>query len=168
MNCRWMIAAWLGAAAGVLALVGSDNAAAQTNEKKSAIEKKKQRVAKAANAVPGNHRQLITRYFAAKGGAGGNVLSAHISRPGIWESPLGITAPAPIVCVKWAVPGTFGRHEETLIFRFHEGQIYEALNPETVKYGAGLVGVMLLKSVTCDKLAYGPYSEIVKRQRPKP
>ena len=54
-----------------------------------------------------------------------------------------------------------------LIFRFNNGQIYEALNPETVKYSAGLVGVMLLKSVTCDKLVYGPYPEIVKRQRPK-
>ena len=164
---RFKRAAWFAVVTFVLVLGGLGNVVAQSSEKKAPSEKKKQRVVKAANAVPVNYRELITRYFATKDGLRARALSAKISRPGIWESPLGLGAPAPIVCVKWMVQGTFGQHGEELIFRFDNGQIYEALNPESVKYAAGLVGVMVLKSVTCDKLVYGPYPEFVKRQRPK-
>jgi len=136
------------------------NAIAQTGEKKA-------RAAKGPDAVPGNHRQLITRYFASKDGGGAKVLSAQISRPGLWQSPLGLGAPAPIVCVKWTVQGSFGPGDTLLIFRFHNGQIYEALNPESVRYAAGVFGVMALKSVTCDKLAYGPFPELAGLRRPK-
>lgn len=140
--------------------MASSSAIAQTGEKKA-------RAAKGPDAVPGNYRQLITRYFASKDGGGAKVLSAQISRPGIWQSPLGLAAPAPIVCVKWTVQGSFGPGGVLLIFRFHNGQIYEALNPESVRYAAGVFGVMALKSVTCDKLAYGPFPELTKLQSPK-
>lgn len=159
MNSHFKLAALLAVIVSAM-LMPPTNAIAQTGEKKA-------RTAKGPDAVPANHRQLITRYFASKGGGGANVLSAQISRPGVWIGPFGLGAPAPIVCVKWTVQGSFGPNGASLIFRFHNGQIYEALNPETVKYAAGMLGVMALKSVTCDKLAYGPFPELARLQRPK-
>lgn len=157
MHFRLLV--WLAMFASVMGLAASPGAMAQGGEKK------KQGSVKAANAVPGNYRQLITRHFAANNVVRSGAVSAQISRPGLWQDPLGLAGPAPIICVKWTTQGS--QYVAMLIFRFHEGQIYEALNPETVKYGGGLFGVMLLKSVTCDKLSYGPYPEISKLPRPK-
>ncbi len=97
MYRRCTSAVWVVAVACALALTGPADVAAQTSAKK------KQRVVKSADAVPSNYRALITRYFASKDGVGAKALSAQISRPGTWESPLGLGAAAPIVCVKWKV-----------------------------------------------------------------
>jgi len=159
MHSHFRLAALLAVIVSAMPMAPS-SAIAQTREERA-------RAVKGPDAVPSNYRQVITRYFASKGGGGAKVLSAQISRPGLWESPLGLTAPAPIVCVKWTVQGSFGPNGASLIFRFQDGRIYEALNPESVRYAAGVFGVMALKSVTCDKLAYGPFPELARLQRPK-
>ena len=140
-------------------IAGTKSAIAQTSEKKS-------RVVKGPDAVPGNYRLVVARWL-AENPSRARVLKAQISRPGVWESPLGLGS-APIACARLTVESTLSPVTYGIGFRFKNGQIIEAFNPEYNNPAAGgLFGAALKNSVTCGKLAYGPFPEFRQPARPK-
>jgi hypothetical protein len=119
-------------------------------------------IASKSSAVPANYRGLVVRYLAANN-QGGKVLKAEISRPGVWESPLGLTSPRPIVCAKWVAQGPFIQQSHSLAFTFEGGKIAEVFDPGYINPAAGGAFAAALKdAATCGKLAYGPFPEMVK------
>lgn len=142
--------------------VGLTSAAAQNKGKKPPA-------AKTADAVPGIYRQLIARHI-AQNPPRARLLKAEISRPGLWESPFGIVAAAPIACARLTVEGTFSPTTYAIGYRFRDGQILETFNPQYNNPAAGgpFAG-MLLNSLTCGKLTYRPFPELgsALRSRPK-
>lgn len=113
-------------------------------------------------AVPSNYRQLVARYFAANIQTG-KMLKAQVSRPGVWESPLGLTSSRPIVCAKWVAQGPVIQQSYSLAFTFENGKIAEAFDPGYINPGAGgAFGAALKTAATCGKLSYGPFQEIMR------
>jgi hypothetical protein len=113
-----------------------------------------------AVAVPSNYRQLVARYFAANVHHG-KMLNAEISHPGVWSSWIG--GSRPIVCIKWRARGEFIDQNYSLGFKFENGKIAEAFNPEYANPGAGgYLGAAMLNAATCGKLSYAPFPEIMR------
>lgn len=113
-------------------------------------------------AVPSNYRSMVARYIAAKVDRG-KVLQAEISRPGLWEGPLGLGGVRPIVCAKWKAQGSLIQQNYSLGFTFKDGQIAEAFDPETINPAAGGAFAAAMKNAaTCGKLSYSPFPELVK------
>jgi hypothetical protein len=140
-------------------IAGTNSAVAQTGEKKA-------RAAKGPDAVPANYRLVIARWL-AENPSRAKVLQAQISRPGVWEGPLGFGS-APIACARLTVESTLSPVTYGIGFRFKDGKIIEAFNPEYNNPAAGgFFGAALKNSVTCGKLAYGPFPEFRQAARPK-
>ena len=159
MHSRFRFLAWFLVIASVTAVADSSGAIAQTSEKK-------QRVVKDTDAVPGNYRQVIARYI-AQNPPRAKLLNAQISRPGIWESPLGLGS-APIACARLTIESTFSPTTYSIGFRFRNGSIIEAFNPQYNNPAAGgLFTAMLKNSITCGKLVYGPFPEVKPALRSK-
>jgi hypothetical protein len=115
-----------------------------------------------AHAVPGNYRQQVARHLIADL-KGGKILKAEIARPGVWESPLGLTSPRPIVCAKWVSQGPVIQQSHSLAFTFENGKIADVFDPGYINPAAGGAFAAALKdSATCGKLSYVPFPEIVK------
>jgi hypothetical protein len=112
--------------------------------------------------VPGNYRQLVAHYF-AQNLRDYNILKAEIARPGVWESPLGLTSARPIVCAKWVSQGPVIQQSHSMAFTFENGQIAEAFDPGYINPGAGgAFGAAIKDAATCGKLTYGPFPEIAR------
>ncbi len=158
MYSRFTFTACFVAVACAIALAGPGDAVAQTGEKTS--EKKKQRVVKDPYAVPGNYRQLVARHI-AQNPPRARLLNSQISPPGVWEAPLGIGSPAPIVCARLTIESTFSPTTYSIGFRFKDGQIQDTFNPQAINPAAGgIFASMMLNSVTCGKLSYRPFPEL--------
>ena len=116
-------------------------------------------VGSTASLVPSNYRQLVARYIAANVSRG-QVLKAEISQPGVWAERW--DGPHPIACVRWRAQGPLIQQNFALGFIFRNGQIVEAFNPEYANPAAGgYLGAALLNAVTCGKLAYSPFPEMM-------
>src|SRR5262245_56829240 len=108
-------------------------------------------------AVPSSYRQLVARYLGPK--IEGKLLSAEISRPGVWEG-IG-PGSRPIVSARWKVQGEFIQQTHTLLFLFADGQIAETMNPEYGNPAAGgAFAAALLNSVTCGKVFYVSFPDL--------
>jgi hypothetical protein len=117
---------------------------------------------KAATAVPPNYRQLMARYIAANVDRG-KVLKAEISRPGVWESPIGLFEPKPIACARWTAQGAIIQQTYVLAFTFENGKIAEAFDPGYINPAAGGAFAAAIKqAATCGKLSYSPFPELMK------
>ena len=161
MYFRLMIAKWLLAAAAAITLGAPMDAVAQ------ASEKKKQRVVRDLYAVPANYRQLVARHI-AQNPPRARLLNSQISPPGVWEAPLGIGSPAPIVCARLTIESTFSPTTYSIGYRFKDGQIQDTFNPQANNPAAGgLFASMMLNSVTCGKLSYRPFPELKSVLRAK-
>ena len=136
------------------------SAIAQTREERA-------RAVKGPDAVPGNYRQVIARYFAANPPRY-KLLNALISPPGMWNSPLGASWSAPIACARLTVETTYSPSTYTVGFRFKNGTIIEAFDPQYNNPAAGgLFAAALKNSVTCGPLTYRSYPELKQALRTK-
>ena len=161
MNCRWMIAALFLIVPAGFALGLSTDAAAQGSGKA------KQRAVKDPYAVPTNYRQLVARHI-AQNPPRARLLNSQISPPGIWEAPLGIGSPAPIVCAKLTIESTFSPTTFSIGYRFKDGQIQDTFYPQANNPAAGgIFASMMLNSVTCGKLSYRPFPELTSALKAK-
>lgn len=158
MRSHWRFAALF--AVIVSAMPMAPSAIAQTREDRA-------RAVKGPDAVPGNYRQVIARHFAANPPRY-KLLNALISPPGMWNSPLGASWSAPIACARLTVETSYSPSTYTVGFRFRNGQIIEAFDPEYNNPAAGgLFTAMLKNSVTCGPLTYRPYPELKQTLRTK-
>ncbi len=141
-------------------IVGSPSVFAQVNGKT-------QRATKDSNAVPSNYRQLVARSMASRSREI-RILSAQISRPGVWVGPFGLGTPTPIVCAKMNFQGTYIQQDATFGFTFKNGQIAEVFNPHASNPAAGGAFAAAMKnSYTCGKLSYGAFPELLTATRGK-
>lgn len=121
--------------------------------------------AKTTTSVPPGYRQLIARYIQTKVDTG-KVLKAEISRPGLWESPIGIFEPKSIACARWEAQGAIIQQTYVLAFTFENGQISDTFDPRYINPAAGgAFGAALKHAATCGKLSYSPFPELMKRKK---
>jgi hypothetical protein len=117
----------------------------------------------ATTAVPPNYRLLIARHVAANWGDMSKILKAEISPPGEWVGPFGLGGPRPIACVRLTVQGPLIQQTHEMGFTFENAQIAEVFSPDEINPAAGgAFGAALKNAVTCGKLAYSPFPELVK------
>ena len=119
---------------------------------------------KTSTAVPANYRQLMARHILENVDRG-KVLKAEISRPGVWESPIGIFEPKPIACARWLARGPIIDQTFTLAFTFENGKIADTFDPTYVNPAMGALSAALLNAVTCGKLAYSSFPELMKGKK---
>lgn len=161
MYGRW----WIAGCFAALSLLATDSALAQSAKK---VVGKKPVAAKNPEAVPGNYRQLIARHI-AQHPQRARLLNAQISPPGLWESPLGLGTVAPIACARLTIRGTFSPTTFSIGYRFKDGQISQTFNPEFNNPAAGgIFAAMALNSVTCGKLTYRPFPELMAALKSRP
>lgn len=116
---------------------------------------------KTSTAVPPNYRQLIARHILANVDRG-KVLKTEISRPGVWESPIGFFEPKPIACARWVARGPIIDQTHVLAFTFENGKIADTFDPTYVNPAMGALSAALLNAATCGKLSYAPFPELMK------
>jgi hypothetical protein len=116
-----------------------------------------------ATAVPPNYRQLIARHILANVDSG-KVLKAEISRPGVWESPIGLFEPKPIACARWDAQGPIIQQTHVLAFTFENGKIADTFDPRYVNPAMGALSAAIKHAATCGKLSYAPFPELMKRK----
>ncbi len=119
---------------------------------------------KAWTAVPPGYRQLIARHILANVDRG-KVLKAEISRPGVWESPIGMFDPKPIACARWVARGPIIDQTFTLAFTFENGKIADSFDPTYVNPAMGAFSAMVLNAATCGKLSFASFPELMKGKR---
>jgi hypothetical protein len=116
----------------------------------------------ATTTVPSNYRLLIARYVAANWDMS-NIIKAQISSPGEWVGPFGLGSPRPIACVQLTVQGPLIQQRNALGFTFENAKIGEVFYPNEINPATGGAFAAAVKSaVTCGKLAYSPFPELVK------
>ncbi len=113
-------------------------------------------------AVPPNYRQLVARHVAENTDLS-KVLNAEISRPGVWEGPLGLGR-MPIACARLTLDGSWSPQTHSIGFTFENGQIADVFYPDKFDPVSGYVGTAIKKSVTCGKLTYCAFTEIRKQR----
>ena len=120
----------------------------------------------ATTVVPPNYRLLVAGHVASKWDRR-KILKAEISAPGDWEGPFGLGSPRPIACVKLTIQGPLIQQIVAMGFTFENGQIAEVFNPDEINPAAGGAFAAAMKNaVTCGKLVYSSFPELVK-SRPR-
>ena len=112
--------------------------------------------------VPTNYRELVLARAAAKP-IEQKIVRAEISAPGLWENNIISDASRRIVCTRTTIDGIFGEQIFTVGYKFLNGQIEDVFYPEQANPAAGgLLGAAILNGVTCGKLEYEPFPELIR------
>jgi hypothetical protein len=83
----------------------------------------------------------------------------------VWVGPLGLGSPRPIACARYRFQGWLIEQTVELGFIFENGRLSDVFNPNpnNPALGGAFAGA-LTYAVTCGKLTYGPFPELVKKR----
>lgn len=114
----------------------------------------------ANQAVPANYKELIALDLAR---SPSKLIKAEISLPGLWEDPLGLSGARPIACARLTIDGAIIEQTYRLGYIFENGQIADKFDPSPNNPAAGGAFAGALRdSVTCGKLTYAAFPELIK------
>jgi hypothetical protein len=119
-------------------------------------------VNKGANAVPPNFRKLVASQIVSTRDPK-TIIDAKISQPGVgFIGTLYMGSNRPIVCARVTFQGPLIQQTYVAGYTFTNGQIEEVFYPGGYNPVSGALGAALQSAMSCDKLTYAAFPEIVK------